>query len=54
MILQTKASTLAVLMATEGGKCPHLNALRDAIELARAEDISNDRTNLKFQENKDN
>ena len=65
MILQTKASTLAVLLATDGGKCPHLNALHDAVMLARAEtpiasevppcptDISNDRTTLKFQKKKD-
>lgn len=55
MILQTKAGTLARLMAAEGGKTSHLKALRDAIILARAEaeispdpdNVSNDRTTLR-------
>ncbi len=65
MILQTKASTLAVLMAKDVGKCPYLNALHDAVILARDEtrivsgplpcdaDVSNDRTTLEIQKKKD-
>lgn len=54
MILQTKAPSLIVLLAKEGGNRPHFQAIWDAILLARAEvdlpplpdDISNDRTSL--------
>ncbi len=60
MILQTKSDTLAALMATDGGKCPHLTAIRDAILIARAEaevpiipeNVVNDRTTLKHQKQK--
>ena len=36
MILQTKASTLCDLLATESGPTSHLEALRDALILAQA------------------
>jgi hypothetical protein len=57
MILQTRAKTLAALLAKDGGKCPHLQAVRDAIILAREEagtppapsSVGNDRTNLPHQ-----
>lgn len=60
MILQTKSDTLAALMATDGGKCPHLKAIRDAIMMARAEaeiptvpeTVVNDRTTLNHQKQK--
>ena len=60
MILQTKSETLAALMATDGGKCPHLSAIRDAVLIARAEAetpstpdvVMNDRTTLKHQKQK--
>lgn len=61
MILQTRASTLTTLMATEGGKCPHLKAIQDAMILARAEaetspdpdNVSNDRTTLEHFKKKE-
>ncbi len=60
MILQTKYETLTALMATDGGKCPHLSAIRDAVLIARAEaetppipeNVLNDRTTLKHQKQK--
>lgn len=60
MILQTKSETLAALMATDGGKCPHLTAIRDAILIAHAEAqtpqipdvVVNDRTTLTHQKQK--
>ena len=61
MILQTKGRVLAALLAKDGGKCPHLKALSDAMILARAEaevspdpdNVSNDRTPLKHLIKKD-
>ncbi|RKQ69354.1 hypothetical protein DES40_2154 [Litorimonas taeanensis] len=57
MILRTRSETLAILLAKDGGKCPHLQAVRDAIILAQAEaeclpqpeNVGNDRTGLKHQ-----
>jgi hypothetical protein len=57
MILQTRASILCDLLATETGKTSHLEAVRDALILAKAtaftppnEDlVSNDRTTLPHQ-----
>ena len=54
MILQTRSSILCDLLATESGPQPHLDAVRDALILARAsafeppnqQGVSNDRTAL--------
>lgn len=61
MILQTQARTLAALLAKDGGKCPHLKAVDDAMILARAEahvspdpyNVINDRTALEHLKKKD-
>jgi len=37
MVLQIQASTLAVLMAAQSGKCPYLAGIHDAILLERVE-----------------
>jgi len=57
MILQTKASVLCDLLATESGATSHLDAVRDALILAQAAAfvppkpnlVSNDRTSLPSQ-----
>ena len=57
MILQTKASVLCDLLATESGTSSHLDAVRDALILAQDmaftppdnDTVSNDRSTLPNQ-----
>lgn len=57
MILQTRSRVLCDLLATESGPASHLDALQDALILARAtaftppesDSVSNDRTTLPHQ-----
>jgi len=57
MILQMQSSVLCDLLATESGPTSHLEAMRDALQLAQANlltppndnSVSNDRTNLPKQ-----
>jgi len=59
MIIQTKASILAVMLGLEGGKTPHRADVLDDIIISRAigeaveipETVSNDRTQLKHHKN---
>jgi len=46
MIIQGKAKTLLNLMAHDGGKCPHLDALKDDLILAKVQTLTLQKTTI--------